>query len=73
MNEQIWFTSVKYLWLSLNTSWILLFCIDTCVCTITNVTGINVEKRNTSAKQGMHKCSQMRKNKCGQMHIIYAY
>ena len=32
------------MWLSLNTSWPLVFCIDTHVCTISKVIGINEEK-----------------------------
>ena len=44
MKEQMWLTNVKYLWLSLNTSWVLVFCVDTHVCTISKVIGINKEK-----------------------------
>ena len=35
--EQIWLTNVKYLWLSLNTLWALVFYIDIHVCTIQKV------------------------------------
>ena len=37
-------TSVKYLRLSLKSSWALVFCIDTHVCTISKVVGLNKEK-----------------------------
>ena len=43
MNEQIWLTDAKYLWLSLNSSWV--FCIDTCVYTISKVIGMNGENK----------------------------
>ena len=44
VKQHIWLTNVKYLWLSLNTSCILIFCIDTHVCTVIKVIGINKEK-----------------------------
>ena len=34
MKQQVWLANVKYLWLSLITSWALVFCIDTDVFTI---------------------------------------
>ena len=40
MQEQIWLINVKHLWLSLNTSWALVFCIDTHVCTTSKVIDI---------------------------------
>ena len=43
MTEQIWLTNVKHLWLSLNTSWELVFCIDSLVCINSEVTGINTK------------------------------
>ena len=55
-DDQLWLTNVKYFWLSLYTSWALVFCIGTHVCTISKVIGINEEKE-MSAKQGIHKCS----------------
>ena len=44
MKEQIGLTDVKYLWLSLSTSWALVFSIDTHVYTISKDIGINKEK-----------------------------
>ena len=41
--NQIWLTNVKYLWLSLNTLWALVFCTDI-VSTISEVIGIKGEK-----------------------------
>ena len=41
MKANIRLTNVKYLWVSLNTSWALVFCLDTHVWTISKVTGIN--------------------------------
>ena len=43
VKEKIWLTNIKYLWLSLNTSWPLVFCIDTHLFTISNAIGINKE------------------------------
>ena len=37
VKDQIWLTNVKFLWLSLNTSKPLVFCIDTNVCRISKV------------------------------------
>ena len=65
MNELIWFKNVTYLWLLLNASWALVFCMDTHVCTISKVIGINDGKRNMFVKQRIHKWSYMRKNKYG--------
>ena len=43
------------------------------MCTVSKIIGINTEN-NMFAKQGIHKCSLMIKNKYGcQMHSIYAY
>ena len=39
MKKQVWLRNVKYLRLSLNTSWALVFCIDTHVCTISKFIG----------------------------------
>ena len=44
MKEQILPTSIKDLWLSLNTSWTLVFYIDTHVYTISEVIVMNEEK-----------------------------
>ena len=44
VKEQMWLAKVKYLWLLLNTSWGLVFCIDAHVCTISKAIGINKEK-----------------------------
>ena len=44
MKGQIRSINVKYLWLSLNTSWALLFFIHTCICPISRIT--NVIKEN---------------------------
>ena len=44
VKEQVWPTNVKYLWLSLNSSWGLLFCIDACVSILSKVISINMEK-----------------------------
>ena len=44
MKEQLWLTSVKYLLLYSNTSWVLVFCIDTSVNTNSNIIGPNKEK-----------------------------
>ena len=43
------------MWLSLNVPWRLVFYISPHECTISNVIGINEEKRNMSAKQGINK------------------
>ena len=50
--EEIWLTNVKYLWVSLNTSWALVF-----MCTISKVIGINGGEGNMSTKQEKHKWS----------------
>ena len=42
--RQWWLTNVKYLRLSLNTSWALAFCIDVHVCTSSKVIGKNEEE-----------------------------
>ena len=39
---------------NIKTSWALVFCIHTHLCTISKDIGINMEK-NMSAEQGMHK------------------
>ena len=44
MKEEIWLTHATYLWLSLNTSWALVFCIDTHLCTVFKFTGTNKGK-----------------------------
>ena len=41
VKEQMWLTNVKHLWLSLDTSWPLVFCIDRHVCTRSKVVGIS--------------------------------
>ena len=41
VKEQMWLPNIKYLYLSLNTSEALAFCIDTHVSMILNVNGIN--------------------------------
>ena len=41
MKEQMWFTNVINLWLSLNTSWALVFYVDTHVCAILKVIDIH--------------------------------
>ena len=41
MKEHIWNTNIKYLRLSLNTSWALVFCVHTFWCTISKVVGKN--------------------------------
>ena len=46
MKEKIWLTNVNYLWLPLNTSKLLVFCIDMYVCTISKVIGISEEQEN---------------------------
>ena len=46
----------EYLWLTLHTSWPLVFCIDTHVCTVSKVISINKEKE-MSAKQRIYKFS----------------
>ena len=72
LKEQIQLTNVEYLWLSHKMSWTLVFCVDTHMCTISKVIGINEEK--LSAKQGIHKQPYTRKNRYGcQMHGTYAY
>ena len=45
VKEQIWLPSVKYLWLSLNTSWAWALCIDSNVWNISNVIGMNKKKQ----------------------------
>ena len=45
VKEQIGLTYVKYFWHSLNTSWGLVFCIDTHFCLISVVAGINNKKK----------------------------
>ena len=44
MKEYTRLTNIKYLWLSLKTSFVLVFYIYTHVCTISKVIGINEEK-----------------------------
>ena len=44
VEEKIWLTNTKYLWLSLNTSWALVFCIDINICTISREIGVKKEK-----------------------------
>ena len=43
--EQTWLTVVKYLWLHLNTSWGLVFCTDTYLCTVSKFSDIHQEKK----------------------------
>ena len=52
MKEQIWLTILKYLWLSPNISWALIFCIHTCVYNFKSYWH-KLGKRNMSAKGGM--------------------
>ena len=44
VNEQIWLINVKYLWLSPDTSWALVFCTDINMYTISKVISVNIEK-----------------------------
>ena len=44
VKAKILLTNLKYLWLSLNTLWVVVFCIDTNVYTISEGNGINKEK-----------------------------
>ena len=57
VKEHLWLMNVKYLWLSLNISWALVFCNDKHVSTISRAFGINEERENMSVKQGIHKWS----------------
>ena len=52
LKEQIRLTNVKYLWLSPNTSWAVVFCIDIHMYAISKVICINKEKE-MCAKQGI--------------------
>ena len=47
MKEEMWLRSVKYFWVSLNTSWALVFCTDTHGCTISKAIGMNEEKETS--------------------------
>ena len=44
VKEQIWLANIDCLWLLLNTSWLLVFYVDTHWCTISKVIDVNKEK-----------------------------
>ena len=62
MKEKIWLSNIKYLKLSLKTSWTFVFCIDTHVFTVSNIISIKKKEIYLSNKECINDHGQERVN-----------